>query len=131
VERLPPDWGLLSFLDVNRRNVHNEWRGPLGKAGEAAQRVAWRLMLRKLWEDPIANLVIWLTLAAIGVAVAFYLLGKIRRQTAQQELSANELISEFRNLHSRGVLSDAEFRTIKTRLADRLQDEIKDTGETG
>ena len=88
-------------------------------------------MMKKLFEGQAAELVIWLALVGILVAVTLYVLGKIRRQSAQQEPTASELISDFRNLHSRGVLSDAEFRTIKTRLADRLQDEVKDTGETG
>ena len=54
-----------------------------------------------------------------------------RRQTVQEELSANQLLSKFRELHSQGGLSDAEFRTIKTKLAASIQDELKDNGQTG
>jgi hypothetical protein len=32
-------------------------------------------------------------------------------------------------LHSRGGLSDEEYRTIKAKLAEQLQDELKDNGE--
>lgn len=84
-----------------------------------------------LWNAPGAELVIWLAAGAMLVAVGVYVVGKIRPDPAQQELSANELMSKFRELHSKGVLSDAEFRTIKTTLAVRLQEEIKDNGETG
>jgi hypothetical protein len=68
---------------------------------------------------------------AILVAVASYVVGKIRTRAVKQEPTASDLMSNFRELHSRGELSDAEFRTIKTTLAARLQQEIKDKGETG
>jgi len=78
-----------------------------------------------------AELVIWLTLGAMGTVVAIYIIGKIRAESAQQEPTASELISKFRDLHAKGELSDEEFRTIKTTLAARLQQELKDNGETG
>ena len=56
---------------------------------------------------------------------------RYRRQTAQEELSAKQLLAKFSELHSKGGLSDAEFRTIKTKLAARLHDELKDNGQTG
>ena len=41
------------------------------------------------------------------------------------------MLTKFRDLHSKGELSDEEFRTIKTKLADQLRAELKDTDETG
>jgi uncharacterized membrane protein len=76
-------------------------------------------------------LVIWGALLAALLAVAGYVIGKVRAETVQKEPTASELMSKFRDLHSKGELSDAEFRTIKTALAARLQDELKDNGETG
>ena len=76
------------------------------------------------------GLVLSLAAAAIVVAVAVYLVGKVRAESAQQEPSASQLLTKFRDLHSAGVLSDAEFRTIKTTLGPRLQQELKDNGET-
>ncbi len=87
--------------------------------------------MAELWSDPIAQLVIWAAIFAMLVVVAVYVLGKIRGESAQQEPTASELLSKFRELHARGGLSDAEFRTIKTNLAARLQEELKDNGETG
>lgn len=85
----------------------------------------------RIFEDPIAELVIWAALGAIVIALAAYVIGKIRAEPAQNEPEASDLISKFRDLHSRGELSDAEFRTIKTTLAGRLEEELKDSGETG
>ena len=85
--------------------------------------------MTRFLETQAPQLVFWLAIGAVLMAVAVYVLGKIRGQPAQQEPTASEMISKFRELHSRGVLSDAEFRTIKTRLAARLGDEVKDNGE--
>ena len=87
--------------------------------------------MTKFLEVQAPQLVFWLAMGAILAAVAIYVLGKIRGQSAQQEPTTSELMSKFRELHSKGVLSDAEFRTIKSRLAARLGDEVKDNGEIG
>ena len=87
--------------------------------------------MTKFLETQAPQLVFWIAVGAILLAVAMYVFGKIRGQTAQQEPTASEMISKFRELHSKGVLSDAEFRTIKSRLAARLGDEVKDNGEKG
>jgi uncharacterized membrane protein len=84
------------------------------------------------WLDiPGSELVGWVALLAILVAIAYYVIGKIRAESVQQEPEASELLSKFRDLHSQGDLSETEFRTIRTTLAARLQDELKDDEETG
>jgi uncharacterized membrane protein len=85
----------------------------------------------EILNDPIAEIVIWLAVLAVVVAVGFYVIGKIRSDSVQKEPGPSEMISKFRDLHAKGELSDAEFRTIKTTLAARLQEELKDNGETG
>ena len=84
-----------------------------------------------LFEEWLSDLVIWVAVCAAFIAVAIYLVGKIRAEAVQQEPLASELMAKFRDQHSKGELSDEEFRTIKTSLAERLRDELKDTGETG
>ncbi len=81
--------------------------------------------------SPGAELVVWLAVLAVLAAIAFYVIGKIRAESVQQEPGASELLSKFRDLHSEGDLSETEFRTIKTTLVARLQDELKDDEETG
>ena len=77
------------------------------------------------------KLVIWIAALAASIAVAIYVIDRVRSAPAQHEPTASELISKFRELHSRGELSDLEFRTIKTVLAAQLQEELKDNGEKG
>lgn len=87
--------------------------------------------MERLLERSAEELVLWVALLAVAVAVAIYVIGRIRGAPSQQEPGASELISKFRELHSKGELSDAEFRTIKTQLAVQLSEELKDNGETG
>jgi uncharacterized protein YneF (UPF0154 family) len=77
------------------------------------------------------QLVLGVAALAIFVAIGIYLAGKIRAKAVQKEPPASELLTKFREMHSRGVLSDEEFRTIKTTLTERLQTELRDKDETG
>jgi hypothetical protein len=87
------------------------------------------------WESFLAlepeRLVISIAILAMMIAVAAYVISKLRSKTLQRELHASELLSKFREMHSKGVLSDAEFRTIKTALTELLKRELKDNSETG
>ncbi len=79
----------------------------------------------------IQQLVVGLAALAMLAATGIYLIGKIRAKPAQKEPTASELLTKFREMHSQGVLSDEEFRTIKTTLTERLQTELRDKDETG
>jgi uncharacterized membrane protein len=87
--------------------------------------------IRRFWDLALDEVVFWLALLAILIAVACYLLGKIRPKSVQKEQKASQWLSKCRELHSQGELSDEEFRTIKTTLASHLEDELKDNGEEG
>ena len=87
--------------------------------------------MERFWEAVPEQLVLWIAVLAILVAVAIYVIGKIRPKTVQKERKDAEWLLKCRELHSRGELSDEEFRTIKTNLASQLQDELNDNGEEG
>ncbi len=74
-----------------------------------------------------------LLFAAIFVmtAIGFAIVRRYRGSAAEDRQYSSKMMSNFRELHSEGGLSDSEFRTIKTALAERLQEELKDNGETG
>ncbi len=80
--------------------------------------------------DVLQELVIWLALLAILVAVAVYCITKTRSHSAQQEQDTHELMTKFRELHSQGGLSDEEYRTIKNTFTEQLRQGVnKDDGE--
>jgi hypothetical protein len=74
-----------------------------------------------------------LALAALAVAVALggYVIGKIRAAYSRPAASASELLTDFREMHSQGELSDEEFRTIKSMLSEQLAHEVKRTAGDG
>ncbi len=82
--------------------------------------------MAEFFEDSTVQLVIWLSALAALVAVAVYVIMRIRTEPVQSEPVASEMLSKFRELRGQGDLSEEEFRTIKTTLAEQLQDELKD-----
>ncbi len=66
-------------------------------------------------------------LFATAVAVGFYLIAKVRNAFRQSQPSTSLLLDNFRDLHSSGQLSDEEYRNIKSKLAARLRDELKES----
>jgi len=88
-------------------------------------------LFERLLSAELDTLVIWVAILAALCAVAIYLIDKVRGAPAQHEPQTSELMSKFRELHSRGELSDAEFRTIKTTLGAQLQEELNDNGKKG
>ncbi len=87
--------------------------------------------MEEFWQDPIVQLILWSAIFLVLLAIATYAVLKIRAEAAQSEPPSSEMLSKFRELHVEGDLSDEEFRTIKTALAEQLQDELKNTGEKG
>ena len=92
----------------------------------------------EILKDSVIELAVSLLALAAVVAIAVYVIGRVRRETAKQlsgrseeDRQTAELMSRFRELHCQGGLSDEEYRTIKTRLADKLLGGSKDTDETG
>ncbi|NLF07241.1 MAG: hypothetical protein GX594_04585 [Pirellulaceae bacterium] len=85
----------------------------------------------RFWQLELEWLILWSAVLAVLMTIAWYVLGKIRPKSIQKELPASELLSKFRESHSRGELTDAEYRTIKTNLSAQLQDELNDNDEKG
>jgi hypothetical protein len=90
-------------------------------------------MATAMWvlRDSIVELAVWLAVLIALVAVAAYVFGKVRSGVREGRATTLELLSKFRDVHLQGGLSEAEFRTIKTRLADRAVGESKPKDETG
>ena len=79
----------------------------------------------RFWQAGPEGLVLWIAVLAILLALAWYIVDKIRPKPEKKEPLASQWLSKYRELHSQGVLSDEEFRTIKTTLNKQLQDELK------
>jgi hypothetical protein len=82
------------------------------------------------WAD-IGWTLAWCAVLALLTALAVYLVGRFRGHAGDEQPQASELLTNFRESHSRGELSDGEFRTIKTLLKGQLEDELKRASDTG
>ena len=77
--------------------------------------------MREFLQGPTAQLVVSLTVFVALLAVAYYVVTWFRKPPKETGPDASELMTNFRELHSQGELSDEEYRTIKTMLATKLQ----------
>ena len=79
--------------------------------------------------SPQATIVLLVAVSAAAIAGGIYLIGRVRSALNSKEPPSSEWLTKFKDLHSQGELSDEEYRTIKSVLAERLQRELNDTEE--
>lgn len=83
---------------------------------------------------PRAALIIELVILAILLILAvlgFCAVRKYRGRDDDDTLEPYEQLLKFREMHLKGDLSDAEFRTLKTVLESQTAQELKDSGQMG
>ncbi|MGD9633185.1 MAG: hypothetical protein AB7U97_07900 [Pirellulales bacterium] len=78
----------------------------------------------ELFRHPLSWAALWFAAILALVAVGIVVVRRFRGDTADDQPSPNELLSKFRDLHARGGLSDDEYRTIKTKLAAQVEQEL-------
>lgn len=76
-------------------------------------------------EEALRTLTLWLAGLAILTAVGVYVVGKLRGTYRESDLEPSKLITNFRELHSQGQLSDEEYRNIKSKLATQMQEQLE------
>jgi hypothetical protein len=82
-------------------------------------------------QTPASRAVLLTAALAALIAVGAYLIGKARALRRVESPGTSELLSDFRDLHDKGELTDEEFRTIKGVLTQRLEREWMGNGERG
>ena len=74
--------------------------------------------------SPQTRLVISLAILAILSVIGVYVVRRYRGESEDTETSST-MLTKFREMRHRGVLSDTEFRDIKTILAEEIQAKVK------
>lgn len=82
--------------------------------------------MREFLTTPIASAVLWIAVLLVMLAVAYYALRRFRDRIDDDRQTASDLLTNFREMHQEGDISEMEFRTIKTVLGRKLQEELKD-----
>ena len=75
-----------------------------------------------------ARVVINLGVLAILMLIGTYLVLRFRDSKGDDE-TASQLISKFREMHHRGDLDETEYRTIKSVLHSKFEEELKRNDE--
>jgi uncharacterized membrane protein len=86
--------------------------------------------MTELFRHPLSRAALWFAVIFALSALAVLVLRRWRDGAFEDQSNASKLLTKFRELHGRGSLSDDEYRTIKTKLARELENELKDTDET-
>ena len=79
-----------------------------------------------MWEflaTPEARAIILVWVFLLLSIVGFYVVMRFRNYNEDDTPKANELLTNFREMHLEGDIDEEEFRNIKTQLSDRLQEE--------
>ena len=82
-----------------------------------------------MFRHPLAQAALWFAVIFALSALAVLALRRWRGSALGAEPKPSELLTKFRELHGRGTLSDDEYRTIKTKLASKLEAEVNDNNE--
>ena len=84
----------------------------------------------ELFRHPLLEAALWIASILVLFALAILFLRKWRGGAAEDQHDHTELLTKFRELHVRGGLSDDEYRTIKTKLAARIDTELNNTKDS-
>ena len=85
--------------------------------------------MQEFLTTPTAKAVIWVAVLLIVMAVGYYLVRRFRDRADDDRQTASELLTNFREMHQEGDISETEFRTIKTVLGEKLQEELDESEE--
>lgn len=68
---------------------------------------------------------------AVLVIVGIVLGNRFRQSIKDAPTDTSDLLSNFREMHARGELSEEEYRTIRSTLSARLRQELSDHESAG
>jgi len=88
------------------------------------------VLIGDLFAHPAARAALWLAILLALIAGAIQIIRRIRAQAVGDEPPSSEIMTNFREMHATGRISDEEYRSIKSRLIERLQSEINDDDES-
>jgi hypothetical protein len=89
----------------------------------------WELLAELSGREALVRIALLFTAIAALAGLGALVVSKFRGSTKDEERPASQMLSNFRDLHEQGELSETEFRNIKTLLSDKIQEELKDSEE--
>ena len=81
--------------------------------------------------ESFVQIMLWMTVLIGLVIIGVLVVQRFRGGAADKGTSANELLANFEEMQSRGDISDADYRKIKSVLRAELHSELKDDKDKG
>jgi uncharacterized membrane protein len=78
----------------------------------------------------LAQTIALLVISLIVLILIIHFMRKFRDRTGNDRENTHSMLSNFREMHSEGGLSDDEFRKIKTDMSTQLGGTVKDTDDS-
>ncbi len=78
-------------------------------------------------EQPLARAAVLFAILLLLVAGTIQILRRLRGHADDETLDTNDLLTNFREMHAGGGLSDEEYQNIKHRLANQMHAELNDS----
>ena len=78
----------------------------------------------------LAQTIALLVFSLIALILIIHFMRKFRDRTDNNQETTHSMLSNFREMHSEGGLSDDEFRKIKTDMSTQLGGTVKDTKDS-
>jgi len=85
--------------------------------------------MQEFLTTPATKALLWVTILLIMLAIGYYLVRRFRDRTDDGGQTASDLLTNFREMRREGDISETEFRTIKTVLGRKLQQELERADE--
>ena len=76
--------------------------------------------------ETLVQVMLWMTVLIGLVIIGMLVVQRFRGGAADKGTSANDMLSNFQEMHSRGDISDADYRKIKSVLGAQLHSELRD-----
>lgn len=76
--------------------------------------------------ETLTQVMLWMSVLIGLVIVGVLIVQKFRGSAAGKGPEAQELVANFEEMRSRGDLTDADYRKIKTVLGDQLHGKLKE-----
>lgn len=104
--------------------VHNISRSPLDAVADYDDVAGVWVTMYEFLQSTSTQAVIWGAVLLIMCAIGAYVVMFFRNHGSETRSSASDTLSSFRDLQSKGGISQSEFREIKSVLGAKLQDEL-------
>jgi hypothetical protein len=80
--------------------------------------------IQLILRDNLPQVMLWVAVGVVLLALGVFIIRRFPKSGEHDKLATSDMMDAFRDLHARGQLSDDEYRSIKTKLASRLKDEL-------